>query len=92
MKASLEITGGVIRVFVRDDAAHGDPFVFMLAVVGDEGTATLKGLVALDRPLPPGIIPAVRAELRRHGFRRVRWTRRDAAGCTLREFEMDLRP
>jgi hypothetical protein len=90
MKASLEITGGVIRVFRRNDAQHGDPFDHVVAFIGDEGVATLKGLAAGDARLPLGVIQAVREELRRHGFHAVRWSRRAPNGTKLREFQMSL--
>ena len=90
MKAILEITGGIIRVFARDTAQHGDPFDFALAFSADETVVTLKALAAGDARLPLCVIQAVRDELRRHGFDRVRWSRRGADGAKLRDFEMDL--
>lgn len=90
MKAILEITGGVIRVFGDDDAQHGDPFDFAMAFIADDGAVTLKGLAAGSDRLPVGVIQAVRQELLRHGFRRVRWSRHAADGAKLRDFEVDL--
>ena len=85
-----EITGGVIRVFRRNDAQHGDPFDHVVAFIGDEGVATLKGLAAGDARLPLGVIQAVQEELRRHGFPCRPLVAEAPNGTKLREFQMSL--
>ena len=72
MHAELEITSGVIRLF-EDGSKFGDPFAEVLYLVGDEGTAILKGLrtAKMDHRL----WRAIRAELKRVGFTTAVWHR-----------------
>ena len=72
MRAELEITAGIIRVFA-DDARFGEPFAEVLYLVGDEGIATLKGL--RTERMTRGVWRAVDAELARVGFREATWHR-----------------
>ena len=92
MKADLEITGGVLRIFLRNDAVFGDPFDALVALVGHEMEAILKGAV-LEQDGPrfnAQMIQAVRTELRRHGFTSVRWTRKGEHGEKLPDFTMAI--
>ena len=85
MKADLETTGAVIRL-LGDGARFGDPFIGTAAVVGDEGTATVKALM-----LAPGVQfgravdDAICDALRRAGFRAVRFSRHKAGRVVWRE-------
>lgn len=72
MKAYLEITGGVIRVY-QDDAEFGTPYDKAMYIIGDLGVATIKGLRTNDLT-----IEDARATLRclaDHSFTHAVWDR-----------------
>jgi len=72
MRAEIEITAGIIRVF-DDGAAFGGPFAEVMYLVGDEGVATIKGL--RTERMTRSVWCAVDAELARAGFREAVWHR-----------------
>lgn len=78
-QAHMEITGAVIRV-LGDGAEFGEPFDLALFVVGDEGTAILKGLRVEHGAFRPRQAEAVRQCLRRHGFTSAVWHRHTPKG------------
>lgn len=91
MKAHLELTGGVLRLYRNDAAGDRDPPDYCVMVVGHERLAIIKGLVTTPgRPLPAGMWDAVRRELRAAGFREVLWTRYDGEGRKVREVRKSL--
>lgn len=74
--AELEITGAIIRLF--KDGAFGDPPIAVVLVVGDEGTATLKGFIDERKKTTAEAreaMNAILACLKRAGFKRRRWHR-----------------
>jgi hypothetical protein len=80
MKARLEITSGVIRVF-KDDADFGDPFVLAIAMVGHEDTAILKALTNAQ-PVHRDFV-AIRQCLAEYGFTKLEWNRHRKDGQIL---------
>lgn len=77
MKAHFEPTAGIVRV-LPDGAAWGDPFDLAVFIVGDEGTAIVKGL-RMDG-YTRGHRDAIAACLREAGFRWAVWHRYGADG------------
>ena len=72
--AYAEITGAVVRVY-NGSTCPPSPFDYVLTVVGDEGTAIIKGLRVEAGGFGTAARVAIFAELRRLGFRRVMWRR-----------------
>lgn len=91
MKAYLEISSAVIRIF-PDHASYGDVFDFALFVVGDEDTAILKGLRMDDRRFTVHHKRAIIHCLKRHGFARASWDRYRVVGGVRekRKFTLEL--
>lgn len=87
--AHLEIVGAVIRV-LSDDATFGDPFELALFVVGDEGTAILKGMRIDGTGFTPRHAVAVRDCLRRAGFTKAVWHRHKPGNGQHRDVEVNL--
>ena len=71
-RGDFEITGGIIRL-VRADLPVGSPFEVVVTIIGDEGTATIKGLRADG--FTAAHRDAVFDALRAAGFTRRRWVR-----------------
>lgn len=72
MKAHLEITGGIIRIF-QDGVDFGAPYDRAIVLIGDMGVATLKGLHT--KGLTTDDARAVRECLLSAGFHEVVWER-----------------
>jgi hypothetical protein len=89
ISAHFEPTGGIVRIF-RNGEGFGAPFDLSLAVVGDEGVATLKALSS-DGDLSRADFSAIAECLRKAGFHKMRWTRHSPEGIDHREFLTDRR-
>ena len=76
-RGDFEITSGIIRL-VRADLPVGAPFEIVVTVIGDEGTATIKGLRADG--FTAAHRDAVFEALRAAGFTRRRWVRHLSGG------------
>lgn len=78
MEADFETTGGLLRLFEDGKSYPDDDYLFCMTIVGDEGVATIKGLVAEGLPAS-AYIPVGRV-LRRAGFEQMRWVRHKPGG------------
>jgi hypothetical protein len=86
--AHLEITSGIIRVF--DTGTHwGHPFDYALALSGDEGVATIKGLSRASPSVDD--FHKIGCLLRRSGFEKMRWTRHRVSDGQIHITEFDTR-
>ena len=69
---------------------YGDPFLFAIQVIGDEGVATLKALTSDGNPII-AYRWQIRARLKALGFHTARWIQTGADGKPVR-MEVDLYP
>jgi hypothetical protein len=74
MRAIMEINAATIRVFC-EGADFGDPFEFAFFVVGDEGTAIIKGLKVDDQKFTIRHKTAIMKCLIEAGFSKAVWHR-----------------
>jgi len=88
VKAHAEITGLLIRLYDDDDSPLVGGYSFCVHVQGDEGVATLKGMVA--QGFTKSCQVAIWDCLRSYGFRTVRWSRRSNDGQKIRKYERRL--
>ena len=90
MRAIMEINAATIRVF-SEGAQFGDPFEFALFVVGDEGTAIIKGMKLDDQLFTFRHRTAIMKCLLEAGFTRAVWHRWriGPTGRERKEFSLD---
>lgn len=70
----VEVVCAIVRLY-RGGRGYGDPYDLAFCVVGDDGTATIKGLTAVDFTMGAADRRAIGDSLRAVGFHAVRWGR-----------------